>query len=254
LTQVIVQIYEVQECGEAEALMELGVDHIGSVLTSPDFSQNDPLLETIARVSGNGRKSSLIPLFTDIDMIFRAMDRYRPDIVHFCEVLTGNGSATGRNAAYERQQAVRDRFPEISIMRSVPIAPSGLAHRVPTLDIARMFEPVSDYFLTDTLMVTDAAGVENAQPVNGFVGITGETCDWDMAGMLVKSSGIPVILAGGISPDNVAAGVVHVRPSGVDSCTLTNAVDNGGRPIRFKKDLEKVRRMVDAVRKPPRDA
>lgn len=246
--EVIVQIYEVQECREAEALMELGVDHIGSVVMSADFSRNDPLKETFALVSSCGKKSSLIPLFTDIDMISRTMDRYRPDIVHFCEVVTGNGSPAGMNAAYERQKTVRERFPEISIMRSVPIAPSGLADRVPTLDIARMFEPVSDYFLTDTLVVPNEKAVESAQPVEGFVGITGKTCDWDMAEMLVKKSGIPVILAGGISPGNVAKGVLHVNPFGVDSCTLTNAFDSEGRPIRFRKDLKKVKQLVDAVR------
>jgi phosphoribosylanthranilate isomerase len=248
LEQVIVQIYEVQEFSEAEALMELGVDHIGSVVMSPDFKQNDPLKETLALVSGAGKKSSLIPLFTDTDDIFRTLDHYRPDIVHFCEVLTKNGSATGMNAVYERQKTVRERFPEISIMRSVPIAVTGLADRVPTLDIARMFEPVSDYFLTDTLVEPLDDTIESAQPVEGFVGITGKTCDWDMARTLVEKSGIPVILAGGISPDNVAMGVSHVTPFGVDSCTLTNALDAGGRPIRFRKDLEKVKRLVEAAR------
>jgi phosphoribosylanthranilate isomerase len=34
----------------------------------------------------------------------------------------------------------------------------------------------------------------------------------------------------------------------VDSCTLTNAQDKSGAPIRFKKDLQKVRQLVDAVR------
>lgn len=246
--RVIIQIYEIQDRDEAEALMELGVDHIGSVLTSPDFSRNDPLGETLGLVSEFRKKSSLIPLFTDTDMISSALDCYRPDIVHFCEVLTGNGSETGRAAAFERQEIIRDRFPEIAIMRSVPIAREGLAEHVPTLEIARMFESVSDFFLTDTLVVQDTAAIETAQPVSGFVGITGKTCDWGMASELVKSSGIPVILAGGISPDNVMDGIERVNPAGVDSCTLTNAEDSEGRPIRFKKDLKKVKQMVNAVR------
>jgi len=251
LARVIVQIYEVQDCSEAAALIELGVDHIGSVLLSTDFSRHDSLAETLALVSGSHRKSSLIPLFTDTDMVSRAVDRYRPDIVHFCEALTENGSDAGRNAAFERQGIIRERFPEISIMRSVPIAPAGLADRVPTLEIARMFEPISDFFLTDTLMVPDASGIESSQPVSGFVGITGRTCDWDMAENLVQTSAIPVILAGGVSPDNVAAGIRRVGPAGIDSCTLTNAADDEGRPIRFKKDLGKVKRLVDAVRHLP---
>ena len=38
------------------------------------------------------------------------------------------------------------------------------------------------------------------------------------------------------------------RPAGVDSCTLTNATDSGGLPIRFKKNMAAVARFVTAAR------
>jgi phosphoribosylanthranilate isomerase len=65
----------------------------------------------------------------------------------------------------------------------------------------------------------------------------------------VAMSRIPVILAGGISPQNVAEGIRQVRPYGVDSCTCTNAVDANGRPIRFKKDLARVKALVAETRR-----
>ena len=40
-----------------------------------------------------------------------------------------------------------------------------------------------------------------------------------------------------------AEGIRQVRPAGIDSCTLTNAVDKKGNPIRFKKDLQKVKQL-----------
>ena len=88
-----------------------------------------------------------------------------------------------------------------------------------------------------------------AQPVSGFVGITGRTCDWEVAAKLVAASSIPVILAGGISPENVAEALQRVRPAGIDSCTGTNARDGNGEPIRFKKDLASVKRLVETVRR-----
>ena len=91
-------------------------------------------------------------------------------------------------------------------------------------------------------------GVVDDQPVQGFVGITGETCEWSVARDLVRGSRIPVILAGGIGPSNVRDGIEQVRPAGVDSCTRTNAEDAQGRNIRFKKDPEKVRALVRAAR------
>ena len=141
------------------------------------------------------------------------------------------------------------RFPDISIMRSIPITEAEAANSIPTLELAGWFEPYSDFFLTDTLLLDGAGDDIGNQPVHGFVGITGKTCNWDTARRLVSSSRIPVILAGGISPANVAEGISRVRPAGVDSCTLTNAIDEDGRPIRFSKDLRKVQQLVDAVRK-----
>jgi phosphoribosylanthranilate isomerase len=85
--------------------------------------------------------------------------------------------------------------------------------------------------------------------VNGFVGITGLTCNWTIARKLVDSANIPVILAGGLSPDNVFNGIINVKPAGVDSCTQTNACDMQGNPVRFKKDMAKVKRFVEESRR-----
>ena len=129
-------------------------------------------------------------------------------------------------------------------MRSIPISQPGIADQVTTIALARLFEPVSDFFLTDTMLTKEHGSSFEKQPVEGFVGITGQTCDWDVAGELVKQSRIPVILAGGLAPDNVFDGIMQVHPAGVDSCTRTNAVDPEGRFVRFNKDLKKVEEFV----------
>jgi phosphoribosylanthranilate isomerase len=101
--------------------------------------------------------------------------------------------------------------------------------------------------LTDTLLPS-TGNTARDQPVQGFVGITGETSDWHTARELVVHTRIPVILAGGLSPENVEAGITTVQPAGVDSCTATNQVDSQGRPIRFRKDRSRVLRFVAAAR------
>ena len=226
-----------------------GADHVGSVVLSSNHVHDVELAETVRLVQSAGRISSLIPLFSDPDDIRRMLDFYRPDIVHFCETLSLDPADPGADTHLQAtQQAVRKAFPDIRIMRSIPIAKPGMTDAVPTLAMAARFEAFSDYFLTDTLLPA-ANTAPGRQPVNGFVGITGQTCDWDMARQLVRQARIPVILAGGLSPENVRAGIARVVPAGVDSCTATNQVDSQGRPIRFRKDRARVRRFVREARR-----
>lgn len=245
----LVQIYEVQTPDEAETLMEIGVDHIGSVLLSGDEWRQPSIKAVMECTRGTAARTSLIPLFQNTDQISRALDYYQPDIVHFCEALGTHNKKNGVwELAFQVQKGIKERFPEIKTMRAIPIAPSGKNRAaVPSLILAQRFEEISDYFLTDTLMVDANSCFDGQQPVSGFVGITGLTCDWEVAAALVQQSAVPVILAGGISPENVVDGIMRVRPAGIDSCTGTNAVDEKGRPIRFRKDMAKVRKLVNTV-------
>jgi phosphoribosylanthranilate isomerase len=239
---MIVQIYEIQDPREAEKCIELGVDRIGSILLSGD-TWRDPSLKEVFRVTrGTAARNSLIPLFHDSDTLYRALDYYRPHFVHFCESLTDNdGREINLDEFIEFQADTKEKFPEIDVMRSVPIPQKNILNNFPTLKIAQAFEPVSDMFLTDTWL--------GKEPVEGYIGITGKTVDWETAAKLVKQSKIPVILAGGLSPDNVYRALMETTPSGADSCTQTNRVDGNGKPIRFRKDFRKVARFIKEVRK-----
>jgi phosphoribosylanthranilate isomerase len=245
LPNIIIQIYEIQTPQEAQTLIELGVDRIGSVILSEEQWRAPRIRDTVRIVQQSGAKSSLIPLFNNPTSVQKVVDYYRPDILHFCESLAQPNSL---GALMDLQHHIKARYPEIQLMRSIPVACTGRAADVPTVELARQFEPVSDLFLTDTLLLNPTGRTDASQPVSGFVGITGQTCDWNMARRLVRTSRIPVILAGGLSPDNVAEAISRVKPAGVDSCTLTNARDNLGRPIRFRKDADKIKAFVDGVR------
>jgi len=250
--QVITQIYEIQSPEEARQAASCGVEHIGSVILSAAQWKQPELLETRLAVKEAGAVSSLIPLFTDKNAICAALEYYQSDIVHFCEDLQLSGRHLDSPAKINEslapllaaQEEIRKRFPDVRIMRSIPIHQPRADNSLPVLEAARVFAPVSDYFLTDTLM-----SETDPQPVSGFVGITGEICSWQSAAELVDWSPVPVILAGGLSPENVFDAIRCVRPAGVDSCTRTNAVDPKGCPIRFKKDMDRVRRFVSETRR-----
>jgi len=238
---MIVQIYEIQAPREAEKCIEAGVDHLGSVVLS-EAKWRDPLLrETIRMIQNAGKKSSLIPLFTHRENIFRTLDYYGPDFVHFCDNLVSPEKQVHDLKPFKAlQKGAKGYFPEIRIVRSIPLPREEGNGKFPFLDLAKELEPLTDVFLTDTWV--------EEEPVTGFIGITGETVDWDMAGKLVEESRIPVILAGGLSPKNVGEAILKVRPVGADSCTLTNEKGPDGNPLRFRKDARKVREFAREVR------
>lgn len=81
----------------------------------------------------------------------------------------------------------------------------------------------------DVLAAVDADDPERARELEGSVdallvdslseggaGGTGETHDWETTRDLVTELSTPVVLAGGLTPDNVAAAIETVEPMGVD--------------------------------------
>lgn len=240
--RIAVQIYEIQNPEEAEAVVLLGVDRIGSVIVSVDEWKVPSIKDAVLVSKEASAKHSIIPLFNNAERLFRVIDFYEPDVLHFCEVLVPQGCrAMTFDGLVEVQAGIKARFPDLEIMRTIPIASASSRLEVPTMEIANRFKDVSDCFLTDTWL--------GKEPVEGFIGITGQTCNWRTAKILVETSPIPVIVAGGLSPDNVYSAIRATRPKGVDSCTGTNRQDKKGRPVRFKKDLEKVKRFVQEVRR-----
>ena len=243
---MLVQIYEIQTPQEAASCIDLGVDRIGSVILSEAHWKIPEIREAIRVSEGTGTRNSLIPLFNTKDSLYRAMDYYRPHFVHFCESLTdGSERIVDLQPFVELQREFKKKFAEIGIIRSIPVPEQGKAPRFPVLEIAKALEATTDAFLIDTWL--------GKEPVEGFVGITGRRADADLAKNLVLQSAIPVILAGGLSPDNVHDALVQVVPAGADSCSHTNAVDALGIPVRFRKDFAKVQRFVHEVRRTERE-
>jgi phosphoribosylanthranilate isomerase len=216
------------------------------VLLSQREWKNQSIRDVIDLTRKAGARSSLIPLFRDLQTLYRVLDYYRPDYIHFCDNLTdGKGLPKEAEKFIQIQLDLKERHPDILIIRSIPVPLNGVSVDFPSLQLARQLEPFSDTFLIDSWV--------GNEPVKGFIGITGKEVQREMAKAVVQQSSIPVILAGGLSPENVYEAVCQVMPWGADSCTLTNETDNQGMPIRFKKDFTKVNRFVEAVRESEKD-
>jgi phosphoribosylanthranilate isomerase len=84
--------------------------------------------------------------------------------------------------------------------------------------------------------------------VRGFVvdafsdrvyGGTGHTTNWSLAGEVAKA--VPILLAGGLTPENVQEAIRQVQPYGVD-------VSSGVEQRPGRKDSAKIRAFIQAVR------
>ena len=143
-------------------------------------------------------------------MSHRAPDVLEPAIVHL--------GAAPELVTPEHVLELKRVVPATLVMRSVPVV--GLE----SIDLARHYEGIADFLLLDSY-----------RPNDKQIGALGVTHDWSISRQIVERMRTPVILAGGLGPDNVPEAIRVVRPAGVDSKTRTDRGDT------HTKDLEKVR-------------
>ena len=104
----------------------------------------------------------------------------------------------------------------------------------------KAFRGISTDFETDKRIRTDGAPaflIDAA--VKGLYGGSGVTADWNEVTKLAKK--YPLLLAGGLTPENVAEAVRRVKPWGVD-------VASGVESAPGEKDPSKMKAFVQAVR------
>ena len=216
---MLTQIYEVSTPEEARSISEIGVDHAGVLVGKGEFPREVPA-EAAAKVAVGivpPSKFSALFLTADISLIETWARQLRPAIVHLGaapELL--NPAATA---------ALKGKLPGMLLMRSIPVV--GAA----SIEIARSYEGIADFLLLDSHRESDRQ-----------IGALGVTHDWSISRRIVELIRTPVILAGGLGPDNVSDAIRAVRRAGVDSKTKTD-LDGS-----HQKDLDRVRHFHEAAR------
>ena len=119
------------------------------------------------------------------------------------------------------------------LLRSLS-APAIVAVRLPSgLDADRLLAQMQSLAQNEVpLFLVDSF-------VRGRWGGTGRVADWDLAGKLAQC--FPMMLAGGLNPENVAEAIRNVRPWGVD-------VSSGVEKAPGIKDRSKMERFIAAAK------
>lgn len=124
--------------------------------------------------------------------------------------------------SFEELKDLREKVP-LKLVATIPAKPG-------MLDEARSLAKVADALLLDSFD-------------GGKLGGTGTVHDWDLSADLVKNIDVPVILAGGLKPENVAEAIKTVRPYAVD---VSSGVETDG-----EKDPKKIEAFLRVVKTCP---
>ena len=200
----IIQVAGVRSLAEARMLARAGATHVGIPLRldvhAPDVSEEQAA--AIVRGLAGAAETVCITYAADPE-----------ELAGLADVLGVTGLQLHGPVGLEAVARLRGLRPGLLLIKSLVLAPGreqGLLR-----DVER-FAPLVDAFLTDTF-----------DPATGASGATGKVHDWAVSRRLALASPRPLILAGGLTPGNVAEAVRAVRPAGVDAHTgLEDAAGN----------------------------
>jgi phosphoribosylanthranilate isomerase len=208
---------KVKICGlKTEAALEAalagGADFVGLVFFPPSPRNVTPAVAETLAAKARGR-AKIVALMVDPDdaLIAEVVASAAPDLLqlHGCETPA-------------RVAEIRARW-SIPVMKAVPVETADDARA------ARQFSPAADLILFDAL-----APADSARP-----GGNGAPFDWRT--LLGVTEGIPFVLSGGLTPDNVAEAI---RLTGATTVDVSSGVES--RP--GEKDPELIRRFLRAAK------
>lgn len=123
--------------------------------------------------------------------------RCRTNAIQICDGLDPDGL-----------DEVARALPDVDIIRAIHVYGAG------SLEESETVSPYVDGILLDS-------GSKGGSVVE--LGGTGRTHDWDVSWRIVEAVEVPVILAGGLNPGNVAEAMRLVKPYAVDVCSGVRA-------------------------------
>jgi phosphoribosylanthranilate isomerase len=217
---MIVQIYEVTSPEEARALSSMDVDHVGVLVGDGSFPREQTIgtaREIFAAIRSRSKASALL-LSDDLDLIASLTAQLLPDILHL--------GAAPQYLSPAQLRTLKRKFPAILLMRSIPVVDDD------SIALARSYDGIADFFLLDSYKSGDRQ-----------IGALGLAHSWKLDRRIVESVRTPVIIAGGLGPENVRDAIRASCPAGFDSKTKTDKSDG-----THTKDLQKVSAFVAAAR------
>ena len=225
LEENLIQIAGVIDAAEAEMLQQCGVRYLGFPLRLPVHREDLNEEEAAAII-----KSLVPPVFGVLITYLHEAS----EIAAFCHALGARIVQLHGDIDRDELKRLKAIDPNLTVIKSLVI---GMRDDRALEKIVSELSPFVDAFITDTF-----------DPKTGASGATGKTHDWRVSRRLVELADRPVILAGGLTPENVKRAILEVRPAGVDS--HTGVEDSTGRksPEKIRKFLAEATKAFETVK------
>lgn len=199
-------------------------DYAGMLIDIPQSSRNNTLQHAI-QMAGQ----STIPV------VAVTMDLSEERLLDIASELNPYAIQLHGNEAPNIVEALKSQT-ECAVWKVIHL-PAKYVEQPISIDpvLARMKEYQSaeaDAFLVDSMITIKG---------ETHLGGTGKTSDWDTVAQIRKESPLPIILAGGINPQNITEAIRTVKPYAVD-------VSSGVERSKGKKDPDKVQELIMKVR------
>ena len=214
LEENLVQIAGVIDAAEAQMLQQCGVRYLGFPLRLPVHREDLTEEEAAAII-----KNLAPPVFGVLITYLSEASK----IATFCHALGARIVQLHGDIDQDELTHLKTLDPNLTVIKSLVV---GMRDDQALEAMLRELSPFVDAFITDTF-----------DPKTGASGATGKTHDWRVSRRLVELSPRPIILAGGLTPENVRRAILEVRPAGVDSHTGVEAATG-------RKSREKVKKFL----------
>jgi len=205
----LIQIAGVIDAAEARMLQQCGIRYLGFPLRLPVHREDLSEEEAAAILKGLAP-----PVF---GVLITYLDE-ASEIAAFCHALSARIVQLHGDIDRAELERLKIVDPNLTVIKSLVI---GMRDDKALEAMVSELSPFVDAFITDTF-----------DPKTGASGATGKTHDWRVSRRLVELAERPVILAGGLTPENVKRAILEVGPAGVDS--HTGVEDPSGRKSREK--------------------
>ena len=180
---------------EAWMAIDAGASAIGLVSAMPSGPGPIPenLIAEIAATIPPGVSSFLLTCLQNADAIIDQQRRLRVNTIQICDRLP-EGS----------HQQLRAALPGVALVQVVHVTGPE------AVDEAIAVAPYVDAVLLDS---------GNQSLAIKELGGTGRTHDWNLSRTIREAIDVPMFLAGGLNPANVARAIREVQPFGIDVCS-----------------------------------